>query len=285
MKLRELLNQTSELLVENNLEERAAYELLKECLGIPSYEMYNKLDDEIDQKIIEKYQTLIKEYLDGRPLQYILGYDIFFGYEIKVNEDVLIPRFETEELVENILYHIDDYFSDYSQIDLVDIGCGSGAIALALDLEEAKTKVYASDISDKALKIAQENNELLKANVTFIQGDLLQPLIDNKIKVDILVSNPPYIPDQENVDSLVVDNEPHLALFGGKEGIDFYVRIFKDAHKVLKEKALLAFEIGYLQKPLLIEAIKEHFNDVEYEVIKDLSGKDRMLFIYYNLKK
>lgn len=285
MKLRELLNETIALLIKNNLEERAAYELLKECLQIPSYEMYNKLDDEIDEEIIDIYQGLIKQYLSGRALQYILGHDTFFGNEFKVNENVLIPRFETEELVENILYHIDDYFNDYEKIDIVDIGCGSGAIAISLDLEEEKANVYATDISFEALEVAKENNELLKANVTFMQGDLLQPLIDNNIKVDILVSNPPYIPDQEDVSSYVVNNEPHLALFGGVEGIDFYLRIFKDAYKVINDRSLLAFEIGYLQKPLLEKAIKEYFNDVEYQVIKDLSGKDRMLFIYINIKK
>lgn len=285
MKLREILNEKSTLLIENNLEERAAYELLKECLQIPSYEMYNKLDEEIDEHTIEVYNGLINEYLSGKALQYILGQDTFFGYEFKVNEDVLIPRFETEELVENILYHIDDYFSDYNEIDIVDIGCGSGAIAISLALEETKTNVYASDISFEALAIAKENNDILKANVKFMQGDLLQPLIDENIKVDILVSNPPYIPNEEDVSSYVVDNEPHLALFGGEQGIDFYLRIFKDAHKIIKDKALLAFEIGYLQAPLLEKAIKEYFNDVEYEVLKDLSGKDRMLFIYINIKK
>lgn len=285
MKLRTILNETCDYLISHNLEERAAYELLKECLKIPSYEMYNRLDDEIDQKIVDQYHSLIEEYVNGRPLQHILGYEVFFGYEIMVNEDVLIPRFETEELVENILYHIDDYFSEYEQITIADIGCGSGAIGIALALEEAKTIVYASDISKEALAIAQKNSDNLNAKVIFKQGDLLAPLIAENIKLDILVSNPPYIPDQEQVDNLVIDNEPHLALFGGQEGIDFYLRIFKDAHKVLNERALLAFEIGHLQKPLLIEAIKQYFNDVEYEILKDLSGKDRMLFIYYNLKK
>lgn len=285
MKLKDILKETSEKLIAHNLEERAAYELLKNCLEIPSYEMYNRLDEEVASDVVAKYEELIKEYVDGRPLQYILGHDVFFGYEIKVNENVLIPRFETEELVENILYHIDDYFSDYEEIKLVDIGCGSGAIALALDLEETKTKVYASDISSEALEVAQANNDLLNAQVTFMQGDLLQPLIDQQIKVDILVSNPPYIPNEEAVDALVVDNEPHLALFGGKDGIDFYVKIFKDAHHILNERAILAFEIGHQHKDLLVAAIKEHFGEVDYQVLKDLSGKDRMLFIYYNLKK
>ncbi|MDF9866759.1 release factor glutamine methyltransferase [Bacilli bacterium PM5-3] len=285
MRIRELLNSTVETLIENNKEERAAYELLKEYLNLESYELYSKLDEMVADEVIVKFKESINEYILGKPLQHILGYETFFGRDMIVNEDVLIPRYETEELVENILYHIDDYFDKYDEIVLADIGTGSGAIALSLDLEETKTKVYATDISEVALKVAKDNCNKFQANVELMQGSMLEPLIEKGIKLDILVSNPPYIPDDEYVEDSVKTNEPNIALFGGEEGLDFYIEIFKNADKVLKEKALLAFEIGYNQKESISKAVNEYFSDCEFEIIKDINGKDRMLFIYKNIKR
>ncbi|MDR3214923.1 MAG: peptide chain release factor N(5)-glutamine methyltransferase [Bacilli bacterium] len=283
MVIRDLLNESILKINEAHKEERAAYELLKKHLKIENYQLYLMLEEEVDKAVIDDYNQDLNDYLDNKPLQYILGYEMFLGRDFIVNDKVLIPRYETEELVENILYHIDDYFSDYEQIDIVDIGCGSGAIAISLDLEDNKTKVIGSDISSDALSVATHNNELLKAEVTFKQGDMLQPLIDNNIKVDILVSNPPYIPDEELLENSVKDYEPHVALFGGNQGLDFYEIILKNAHLVIKERALLAFEIGYNQKDGLINLINKYFKDASYQILKDINGKDRMLFIYHNL--
>jgi len=196
----------------------------------------------------------------------------------------LIPRYETEELVEQILYRIDDYFQDEDIIDVVDVGTGCGAIAISLDLEEKRTKVFATDISSQALEIAKQNNKELQANVSFIQGDMLEPLIEKNMKFDIFVSNPPYIPKQQEIQNVVKDNEPHIALFGGEDGLYFYRKIFKDVSKLLKDKALLAFEIGYDQKEDLEREVRKHFIDDDFEIIKDMNGKDRMLFIYRNIK-
>ena len=118
----------------------------------------------------------------------------FFSRDFIVNEDVLIPRYETEELVENILYKIDDYFEDYESIDLCDVGTGSGAIMISLALEESKLNVVATDISKEALEVARLNAQELGQILKFYQGDMLEPLIDREMKVDIFVSNPPYIP-------------------------------------------------------------------------------------------
>lgn len=122
----------------------------------------------------------------------------------------MIPRYETEELVENILYRIDDYFADYQTITLCDVGTGSGAIATSLALEESRLKVYATDISVNAVKVAKENAKNLNADVEFMVGDMLEPLIDRNIKVDIFVSNPPYIPQEQEIEAIVKDNEPHV---------------------------------------------------------------------------
>ena len=201
-----------------------------------------------------------------------------------MNEDVLIPRYETEELVENILYRIDDYFNDYKEIHLCDVGTGSGAIAITLALEEPRLKVIATDISKEALVVAQDNAKTLGANVEFRNGDMLQPLLDTHEKVDIFVSNPPYIPNDQDIEAMVKDNEPHVALFGGNDGLYFYRKIFKEVKPLLNDKALLAFEMGFDQRELMETAIKEFFGDYPFEIIKDINGKDRMLFIYYNLK-
>lgn len=248
------------------------------------HELYLMYDEEVDPELEAKFLAGMEEYYQGRPIQYIKGVETFFGRDFKVNEDVLIPRYETEELVENILYHIDDYFSDYQTIDLCDVGTGSGAIAISLALEEPRTNVYASDISSKAIEVAIENAANLGANVNFMVGDLLEPLLEKEIKVDIFVSNPPYIPNNQEIEAMVKDNEPHVALFGGNDGLYFYRRIFKEVKPLLKDRALLAFEMGFDQRELMEEALQTYFPDDRHEIIKDINGKDRMLFIYHNLK-
>ena len=248
------------------------------------HELYLMYDEEVDPELEAKFLAGMEEYYQGRPIQYIKGVETFFGRDFKVNEDVLIPRYETEELVENILYHIDDYFSDYQTIDLCDVGTGSGAIAISLAWEEPRTNVYASDISSKAIEVAKENAANLGANVNFMVGDLLEPLLEKEIKVDIFVSNPPYIPNNQEIEAMVKDNEPHVALFGGNDGLYFYRRIFKEVKPLLKDRALLAFEMGFDQRELMEEALQTYFPDDRHEIIKDINGKDRMLFIYHNLK-
>ena len=247
------------------------------------HQLYLMMDEEVDETLLKQFQEGMQRYMNGEPIQYINGKENFFSRDFIVNENVLIPRYETEELVENILYKIDDYFDDYSSIDLCDVGTGSGAIAITLALEEPKLKVVATDISEKALEVAKENAKELNADVTFYQGDMLQPLIEHQQKFDIFVSNPPYIPQDQDIESVVKDNEPHVALFGGNDGLYFYRKIFQDVKQVLKDRALLAFEMGFDQREIMCEAVEHYFPDIPYEIIKDINGKDRMLFIYYHL--
>ena len=209
---------------------------------------------------------------------YVLGYSYFYGYKMIVNENVLIPRFETEELVGLVLSKYDEYFKG-QKIDLADVGTGSGAIAIALKKEEANLNVCASDISFDALNVARQNAKNNDADITFYQGSMLEPLIENNIKLDILVSNPPYIKQDEVLDPSVKDYEPHVALFGGNDGLKFYRMIFENAHKVLKEKSMLFFEIGYDQRENLTALAHEYFKNAHIEVFKDINKKDRMLFI------
>lgn len=285
MTVRELIRQSEAMLDEKDKDCNVAKVLFYHLANKEPHQLYLMMDEDVDEELYQAFQSGMKRYMAGEPIQYIKGKETFFSRDFTVNENVLIPRYETEELVENILYKIDDYFEDYECINLCDVGTGSGAIAISLALEEPKLNVTATDISKDALVVAKQNASDLNANVTFYQGDMLQPLIDHDIHVDIFVSNPPYIPSGQEIESVVKDNEPHVALFGGNDGLYFYRKIFADVKKVIKERALLAFEMGFDQRELMEEAIRYYFPDTPFEIIKDINGKDRMLFIYYHLKE
>ena len=282
--VKELIKQAESRLDDSNKDVNVAKVLFYHLANKEPHELYLMYDEEVDKDLEKQFLMGMEEYYNGRPIQYIKGVETFFGRDFKVNENVLIPRYETEELVENILYRIDDYFSGYKNITLCDVGTGSGAIAISLALEEPKLKVYATDISDLALTVAKENANNLKADVEFLVGDMLQPLIEKNLKVDIFVSNPPYIPQEQEIEAVVKDNEPHVALFGGNDGLYFYRKIFEGVNELLNERALLAFEMGFDQRDLMEEALQKYFPNDPYEIIKDINGKDRMLFIYRNLK-
>lgn len=278
---REIIRELENELASKDKNSNVVKVLLYHLVNFEPYELYLKMNDEMEEDIYIQLKKRIDLYEQGMPVQYINGCETFFARKFIVNEDVLIPRYETEELVEQILYCIDDYFEGYQEIKLVDVGTGCGAIAISLDLEEERTKVYATDICSKALKVAKDNNDRLGANVTFMEGNTLDPLLEKNMEFDIFVSNPPYIPNNQIIDARVKDNEPHVALFGGEDGLYFYKKIFKDALRVVKDKAILAFEIGYDQKEAIIKEVETYFPQDTYEIIKDMNGKDRMLFIYH----
>ena len=240
--------------------------------------LYLEKDNEARKSIVDKYESGVKRLIEGEPLNYVLGYSYFYGYRLKVDEAVLIPRFETEELVGRVLSGYDEYFKD-QKTDLADVGTGSGAIAIALKKEEDNLNVYASDISKEALEVAILNAQNNQADIRFFEGSMLKPLIENNIKLDILVSNPPYIRNDEVVEHSVRDYEPNVALFGGDDGLKFYRMIFEDAHKVLKERSMMFFEMGYDQKENLTALAREFFPSADINVYKDINNKDRMLVI------
>lgn len=282
--VKELIKLAESKLDDNNKDVNVAKVLFYHLANKEPHELYLMYDEEVNKELEGKFLAGMEEYYRGKPIQYIKGVETFFGRDFKVNENVLIPRYETEELVENILYRIDDYFADYEKITLCDVGTGSGAIATSLALEEPRLQVYATDISHEAVEVAKDNAKSLKAEVEFLIGDMLQPLLEKKIKVDIFVSNPPYIPQEQKIEAMVKDNEPHVALFGGNDGLYFYRKIFQEIEPLLNERALLAFEMGFDQRELMEEALLEYFPNDCHEIIKDINGKDRMLFIYRNLK-
>ena len=214
----------------------------------------------------------IERLNNGEPVQYIVGNVDFYKYNFIVNKNVLIPRFETELLVEKTLNYINKYFN--KNIDIVDLGTGSGCIAITIS-KELNISVDAVDISEKALEVANINNIKNESSVNFYLGNMLEPL--NK-KYDVIISNPPYISRNEEIMDIVKNNEPELALYADNEGLYYYEKIIKEASNYLKDRYLIAFEIGYKQA----EKIKEYaltYLDGEVFIEQDYSGKDRFVFI------
>lgn len=278
MNYQKLIQTASLEAVAHQKEESAVFLLLQHVTKLSSSELYLNMNQEVEEAIYIQFWTLLNRYIVyNEPIQYIVGYSCFYGYDFKVNKDVLIPRRETEELVEQILARYDRYFKGQT-VDVCDVATGSGCIGISLSLEEKNMQVTATDISFEALAVAKENNDTLGAHVSFLQGDMLEPLSGKKF--DIFVSNPPYIPSSEEVMPLVKDNEPHLALFGGEDGLKFYRIILSGVKPLLKEKALICFEHGYDKKEQMIALAKNYFPNSKVEVLKDLEGMDRMTFIY-----
>lgn len=220
-------------------------------------------------KDIEKDYNLL---CSGYPVQYLIKYVDFYGNKIEMNESVLIPRYETELLVEKTI----KYLKGFNNPSIVDIGTGSASIAIALK-KNIKCEIDAIDISLDTLEIAKKNALNNNVNINFIHNDLLN---DINIKYDCIISNPPYISYDEEVPSTVKDYEPHIALFAEDNGLYFYKKILDSAKKHLKDKYLIAFEIGCTQGHDIKEYAKSIFTNAIINIEKDYSGKDRYIFIF-----
>lgn len=276
---RNVLRQAQKRLVEKGRSEQTALLFLLELCNSKAQDLYMMYEEEMPKAIEEAFVNGIERIAAGVPMQHILGFEWFYGRRFVVSEHVLIPRPETEELVSNVLGTMDEFFEDQKELTLIDVGTGSGAIAISLKAEEPQLHVYASDISEDAIEVAKQNAKNNEVDVTFFVGDMLQPFIDQGLKVDILVSNPPYIKADEVLEDTVVDFEPHVALFGGNDGLFFYRIILENAHKVIKKDAIIAFEMGYDLGDSLSTLAKEFFPNAKIEVVKDLYENDRMLII------
>lgn len=273
----EALNWASSFLKEAGRDENAGELLLRHHLQMERATLLSNLRMVLSDEQIKAFTSDVKKHVEGQPVQYLIGYEEFYGRRFKVNKEVLIPRPETEELVEGILRRTSVHFPGAEKLHVVDVGTGSGAIAITLALENPRFDVSAVDIAEKSIQVAKQNAKDLGANVEWLHGDLLAPVTR---KIDILVSNPPYIPDWEieTLSPVVKDHEPMRALAGGKDGLDFYRRLINDIQCLLNNRALIAFEIGAGQgedvKCLLEQALPE----AKVEVVYDINGKDRMVF-------
>ena len=230
---------------------------------------------ELDElKLVSKnYEKDYKKLLTGYPIQYLIGYVNFYGYKINVNENVLIPRYETELLVEKTIKYINNLFN--KEVKILDIGTGSGCISIALN-KEINGNVVACDISDKALETAILNAKTNEANVKFIKSNLYDKINE---KFDVIISNPPYIDSRDKVMDMVDKYEPHEALYAPNNGLYFYEEILKNAKEYLNDKFIIAFEIGYEQGSSIKSIAESYFKDSKILIEKDYSDKDRYLFI------
>lgn len=225
-----------------------------------------------------KLEEGLKRLENGEPVQYIVGNVQFFDLLLDVNPNVLIPRFETEELVDRLIKYINKYFKN--DIKILDIGTGSGCIALALKSKLNNAKVDACDISAEALNVARMNAKKNNLSVNFIESDLFKN-IDSRY--DVIVSNPPYIAENEEIMDIVFKNEPHLALFANNNGLYFYEEILKSASNYLNKKNIIAFEIGEKQSEEVKNIALKYFPNSKVALEKDLQNRDRFVFIFNDL--
>ncbi len=267
----EILNKSIKLLKKYNIENPKidAELIISHVLDLNKTNLYLNSKDISDNEKSDIIEQLIIRRTKHEPLQYILGETEFYGCKIKVNPDVLIPRPETELLVEKVLK--EDFNS------MLEIGTGSGAISIALSKQMKNIKIKATDISKKALNTARQNAELNNVSIDFIQSDIFENI---KVKYDIIVSNPPYISKKEynKLAPEIKDYEPEISLLAEEEGLSYYKKILANAKDYLTDKGKIYFEIGYDQAEKIKEIAKKNgFNEIN--VFKDLNSFDRIVRI------
>ena len=233
---------------------------------------YSHFNDEV--KNPAKLAQNVAKVAHGEPLQYVLGYSYFLGNKVVVNKSVLIPRQETEQLTVDTMVFIKNNYQKDEKIVVADVCTGSGAIALAIENEIPNADVYATDISKEAIEVAKKNCQ----RTTIFEGNLVDPLIKNNVKVDVLICNPPYIENEKNIDEQVYKYEPHLALVA-KPGTKCYEEIFSKADQFMKEHYLMSFEIEEDMEKPLIALMNKYLDGVTYRFHKDIYGKTRFLYI------
>ena len=272
MKIREALNKGSSILKESDIEyfKEDALELLSVILNTDKINIILNGEESLEEEKEQQYFNFIKRRSEKEPLKYITGYADFFGLVLKVKNGVLIPRVDTETLVEEVIS------IEREKKNILDMCCGSGAIGIALAKNIKDVTVTLVDISEIAEEVTKENICRLEVdNAKFIHSNLFENIDSNKF--DVIVSNPPYI-RTDVIDTLmedVKDYEPHLALDGGKDGLYFYNKITKEAITHLSEGGYLCYEIGYDQGNEVRELMENQgFKNVR--VIKDLAGNDRV---------
>lgn len=252
--------------------------ILSKLLNVDISFLYAHGDEEISVYIAQEFKKTIDKRACGYPFQYLIKEKEFMGLDFHIEEGVLIPRPDTEVLVEYILDYIKINYND-ENIKILDLGSGSGAISLSIAHYAPNSYVYGVDIGDVPLKVANINKERFKlTNVEFLKGDIFEPFMNGNYKFHIIVSNPPYIPslDIEKLQIEVKDYEPKLALDGGEDGLDFYRRIVKQAKDFLVKDGLLIFEIGYNQGSD-VRLLLENDGFFNIEILKDLQGLDRVV--------
>lgn len=268
-----------ELLKENNprITRLIIKVLLNDVNGFSGFTtLYENFDKEC--KNYEDLKEKVQRIRGGEPFQYVLGYANFIDRDFYVNPSVLIPRQETEQLVVNTREIINRGFIENAPINIADICTGSGVIGITLKKYFPHTNVYMTDIDENCVEIAKKNAEKHNVDVHILKGNLLDPLKDKNILLDVLISNPPYIEDESEIDEQVYKYEPHLALLA-KPAIKFYELIIKDAVNLVKKDGVIIFEIGENMEEALIDIASIYLPGASILFSKDLYGKQRFMYI------
>ena len=277
MNRRQAITKACLLLRRQGKEESLARFLLMYMLDESPQLFSNKLSEQLSKEIEEKYFSLIEKHIrEDVPLSHLVGFEYFYDRKFKVTKAVLSPRMETEELIYKVVEYVKA--TKKNNLKILDLCTGSGIIAITLkkELDQILIDVMASDISEEAIKVAEENAQFHDATIKFIQSDIFDNIDE---KFDIIVSNPPYIDrkDEDTMQDNVLKYDPHLALFAEEEGMYFYRNIVEKASSYLNDNGVIFFEIGYDQKDKIIKLAD--MNNYHAEVYKDINGRDRMAFL------
>ena len=273
MKLAQMFKDFEEKLIAQGEEAESLSFVYRSLKNLSFTDFVFALQQEVTEEEKEFVEEIYMKLANHIPAQYIIGHAEFFGMQLKVDERVLIPRPETEELVELILAE-----NPKENLKVLDIGTGSGAIALALAKNRPDWTITASDISQAALDLARENAEIQNLNIFLKKSDCFSEISS---KYDIIVSNPPYISrvDEAEVGLNVLHSEPHLALFADEDGLAIYRRIAEEAKDYLNDGGKIYLEIGYKQGQSVPALFKENFPEKRVRTLKDQFGQDRMVVI------
>lgn len=247
--------------------------LLSILMNYDTLELNLHLSDKVDSEIEKKFKDAVILLKQGKPLQYVLSNAPFYGYDFYVNKNVLIPRFDTEILVEEANKLITNKFTNAKLLDLC---TGSGCIGITLKLLNEGLDVTLSDISKEALEVAKINTEKYNLDIEIIESDIFSNIND---KYDIITCNPPYISKEEEIMDLVKNNEPHLALYAEDDGLFYYKKIFNEIKSYLNEHYLLFFELNSEKSKEIYDIANNCFNGDKITIKKDLNGLDRVLII------
>ena len=273
MKLAQIFKDFEEKLIAQGEEAESLSFVYRSLKNLSFTDFVFALQQEVTEEEKQFVEEIFKKLAEHIPAQYIIGHAEFFGMQLKVDERVLIPRPETEELVDLILTE-----NPKKNLKVLDIGTGSGAIALALAKNRPDWSVTATDISQDALDLATENAKRQDLNLSFIKSDCFSEISS---KYDIIVSNPPYISraDEEEVGLNVLHSEPHLALFADEEGLAIYRRIAEESKDHLNDGGKIYLEIGYKQGQSVPDLFRKNFPEKRVRTLKDQFGQDRMVVI------
>ena len=273
MKLAQLFSDFEEELIRQGEEAESLSFVYRSLKNLSFTDFVFALQQEVTKEEEVFVKGIFQQLAAHKPAQYIIGQADFYGMQLKVDERVLIPRPETEELVDLILAENPDM-----NLSVLDIGTGSGAIALALAKNRPAWSVRAADISQEALDVASENAKNQKFNIFFKKSDCFAEISE---KYDIIVSNPPYISreDETEVGLNVLYSEPHLSLFADEDGLAIYRRIAEDAKDYLKDGGKIYLEIGYKQGQSVPELFRKHLPEKRVRTLKDQFGQDRMVVV------